>query len=319
MHRIFRKALDNATGVSEFVIVVIIDIRGFSAFSQSRESPETAMFIKRVYMKLIDSYFDFASFYKATGDGLLLIVPFNESNLKEMAQKTVARCTACHAEFGNICDDDPMIYFKVPNKIGIGITRGTACCLVSGDITIDYSGQLLNLTSRLTGLARPSGIVIHGGFGINLLNKDMRSNFQDQNVYWVGIAEHKPIQIYFTKESTVIPNRNREPIVAERWHHKKDVKAFRDILRCAQWFRYTLESEPASAKDIKVTVRYPSVADGKPEEGYGIVFEFEDFRYEREADKPAVRLNFPELSKALQADCVSEDMAVHIDIAYVEK
>ena len=87
MHRIFRKALDSATGVSRFVIAVIVDIRGFSAFSQTRESPDTAMFIKRVYMKLVDSYFNFASFYKSTGDGLLLTIPFNESNLKEMAQR----------------------------------------------------------------------------------------------------------------------------------------------------------------------------------------------------------------------------------------
>ncbi|MFC1927351.1 hypothetical protein ACFLW7_02085 [Chloroflexota bacterium] len=319
MHRIFRKALDNATGVSEFVIVVIIDIRGFSVFSQARESPETAMFIKRVYMKLIDSYFDFASFYKPTGDGLLFIIRFDESTLKEMAQKTVAGCMACHAEFGNICDDDPMIYFKVPNKIGIGVARGTACCLVSGDVTIDYSGQLLNLTSRLTGLARPSGIVIHGNFGIDILDESMRSSFQDQDVYLDGIAEHKPIRIYFTKESTIIPKRNREPIVAEKWRHKKDVKPFRDILRCTQWFRYYLESEPASAEDIKVTVKYPSVVDGKTEEDYEIGITFQDFKYEREAGKSCIRLNFPKLSKRLQADSVGEDMDIHIDIAYVER
>ena len=125
MHRLFRKALDDATGVSHFIIAVIIDIRGFSALSQIRESPDTAMFIKRVYMKMIDSYFGFASFYKSTGDGLLLTIPFNKINLKEMFQTTVASCMACHSEFGNTCKNDPMIYFKVPDKIGIGTARGT--------------------------------------------------------------------------------------------------------------------------------------------------------------------------------------------------
>ena len=53
MHKIFRKALDNAIGESQFVIVVIIDIRGFSEFSRTCESPDVAMFIKRTYMRII--------------------------------------------------------------------------------------------------------------------------------------------------------------------------------------------------------------------------------------------------------------------------
>ena len=127
MHRIFRQALDEATGESKFVIVVFVDIRGFSAFSQRCESPDTAMFIKRVYMKMIDSYFSFASFYKSTGDGLLLTIPFDEKNLEETCREVIASCVACHSEFANICNGDPMITFEVPTKIGIGIARGTAC------------------------------------------------------------------------------------------------------------------------------------------------------------------------------------------------
>lgn len=174
MHRIFRKALDAARGDSQFIIAVIIDIRGFSAFSQNCESPDIAMFLKRVYMKMTDSYFNFASFYKSTGDGLLLTIPFEESNLQEMSQRTVESCIACHSEFGHICNNDPMIRFKVPDRIGIGIARGTACCLISGETVIDYSGRLLNLTSRLTDLARPSGIILDLSFGIDLLDENTR-------------------------------------------------------------------------------------------------------------------------------------------------
>ena len=53
----FRKKLEHAEGRSEFVIAVICDIRGFSAFSTSHESPDTAMFIKRFYLTLLDDYF----------------------------------------------------------------------------------------------------------------------------------------------------------------------------------------------------------------------------------------------------------------------
>jgi len=86
MHRIIRKLLDDAAGISEFIIAVNLDIRGFSTFSQRVESPDAAMFIKRVYIKLIDEYFADLSFFKPTGDGLLLIIPYNERNLQEVVR-----------------------------------------------------------------------------------------------------------------------------------------------------------------------------------------------------------------------------------------
>ena len=319
MHRLFRKALDDAEGVSQFVIAVIIDIRGFSAFSQTRESPDTAMFIKRVYMKLIDSYFNFSSFYKSTGDGLLLTIPYNERNLKEMAQKTVASCIACHTEFGNICNNDPMIYFEVPDKIGIGIARGTACCLVSGENTIDYSGRLLNLTSRLTGLARPSGIIIDGSFGINLLDKNIRDNFQEQDVYLDGIAEYEPVHVYCTKKFTTIPKRNTQPIAAERWRREEDSKLFRDLLTFDGSFRYSLGSEPRSSDDIKVTVQYPKIVKGRIQKGYSGFHDFDDFEYELQAGKPTVTVNFPELCRRLGLKGVTKSMNVDIFIDYIQK
>ena len=48
MHREFKELLKNATGRSEFIIAVLIDIRGFTPFSKSVESAEVAMFIKKV-------------------------------------------------------------------------------------------------------------------------------------------------------------------------------------------------------------------------------------------------------------------------------
>ena len=76
MHRRFRKLLEDATGESEFVIAVNLDIREFTQFSQKVESPDVTMFIKRVYMKLIDEYFVDACFFKPAGDGLLILIPY---------------------------------------------------------------------------------------------------------------------------------------------------------------------------------------------------------------------------------------------------
>lgn len=318
MHRIFRQALDTAAGEQRSIIAVIIDIRDFSPFSLKQDSFDIAMFLKRVYVSIIDSYFNFASFYKSTGDGLLLTIPFSPSNIKEAAQKTIENCIACHREFGNICSGDPMIHFPIPDKIGIGVARGSACCLTSGKKIIDYSGRLLNLTSRLTNLAKPSGIVIDQSLGINLLDENTKNNFKEQGVYLDGIAEDTPITVYFTKKFTKIPERNMRPIAEKRWKHKQDVRPFRDITKF-RLFRYPLESEPTSANDIEVTITYPQMIKGKRQKGYETFFKFTDFKYELEADKPVVVLDLQKLRKQLEEDQVKQNMNVHIDIAYTGK
>lgn len=318
MHKLFRDALNEARGVSEFIIAVIINIRGFSAFSQRQESPDTAMFIKRVYMKLIDSYFPFASFYKSTGDGLLLTILFDETNLQEVAQQVVSSCISCHSEFANICEGDPMINFAVPDKVGIGLARGTACCLVSGDKIIDYSGRLLNLISRLNDLARPSGIVIDGAFEISLLTDEQQEMFQVVDVYLKGIHESEPISVYFTPEFTDIPKYNRQPISRKRWRTLIDTKSFREILKLSP-FQYKLESEPASADDIEVEIQHHRVEKGKVSATYLTFHRFYDFHYWLVAGKPTVVVDFPKLSKKLIQYQVKKNMNVKISINYVEK
>jgi len=62
-----RDQLAEAQGKSEFVIVVVADVRGFSVFSKRHESTDIAMFIKRFYMRLMDDYFSEANFLKVTG------------------------------------------------------------------------------------------------------------------------------------------------------------------------------------------------------------------------------------------------------------
>ncbi len=318
MHKIFRKALDEATGESKFVIVVFIDIRGFSAFSQTCESPDVAMFIKRVYMKIIDEYFPFASFYKSTGDGLLLTIPFDEKNLGEISQKVIESSIKCHGEFGSICDNDPMINFRVPDKIGIGITRGTTCCLVSGDTVIDYSGRLLNLAARLTDIARLSGIVIDGAFILDLLTPEHKEIFTEDYVYLKGIHEDEPIKVYYTHEFTTITKYNKQPIAAKRWRYKKDVKPYRDLLKFSV-FRYSLESQPVSPDDIKVKIMFPKIVGGKVDKKSASGFDFQDFTYKMEAGRPVVCLDYAKLSKILKQSQVKKNMNVAIEIAYVEK
>lgn len=319
MHRLFRKALDNATGESKSVIAVIIDIRDFSGFSQRCESVDVAAFIRKVYMKIIDEYFSFASFYKSTGDGLLLTIPWTDKNLQQVSQEVIASCIACHSQFAEICSGDPTINFEVPKKIGIGVARGSACRLVSGKRTIDYSGRLLNLTARLTDIARPSGIVIDGAFIIDLLTEEQRKVFEEENVYLKGIHEEEPIKIYCTPDFTVISKYNKQPIVSKRWREQKDVKLFKDLRKLGQFFYYYLESEPLSPNDIIVNIWHDKIINGEVLPEYYRTYDFEEFNYQLDRGRPRVAVDFPKLCERLELEGVKEEMEVTITVAYVEK
>ena len=105
-----------------------------------------------------------------------------------------------------------MINLKTPENIGFGIARETACCLYSQDEIIDYSGHLLNLASRLMGLARPGGIVIDGHFFRDIIQEDFRGSFTEKDIYIRGIAEEKPHKIFYLDDYVNIPEEFLSPI-----------------------------------------------------------------------------------------------------------
>jgi len=212
----FVERLTNAQGRSQFVIVVVADIRGFSVFSKQHEAPDVAMYIKRFYCNAITSYFKNASFVKSTGDGLLMTFEYTEKNLFDVSKKVLESCLKCLEAFPNICKNEPMINFAVPRRIGFGITRGTACCLFSGDDVIDYSGHQLNLASRLMDYARPQGIVIAESFSQEAIPGDLRSSFMRKQVYVRSIAERSPMEVFYLKGKTEIPEYALSPM-GENW------------------------------------------------------------------------------------------------------
>lgn len=213
----FATALVDAQGRSEFVIVVVADIRGFSRFSTINESPNIAMYIKRFYLQLINRYFKSANFVKPTGDGLLMTFRYSEGDLIKVAETVINACMTCLVKFPTICKDDPMINFDTPQAIGFGIARGTACCLYSGKNILDYSGHLLNLALRFNDLARPSGIVIDGGFLQNVIPENARPLFKERSVYLRSIAEEDPINVFYLNNYVQISENALSPLVGDSW------------------------------------------------------------------------------------------------------
>lgn len=317
MHKAFRKYLEKAHGVSEFVIAINLDIRGYSAFSTRTESPDAAMFIKRVFMRLIDEYFTKASFYKSTGDGLLLTIPYDENNLKDRIQETINICLKAIKVFPLLCKNDPMINFQVPTKIGVGLSRGTACRLVSGTKTIDYSGRILNLASRLMDFARPYGIVFDSGFGYNLLNDTQKELFKNEKIYIKGIAEKEPVSIYYTNMVTEIPIQSKKPIQKERWESIALKKSFREIKSFGS-FTYPLKEEPIDQSSIRIMVEYPSIENGKVQKDVvSYIDSFKEFRYEVKAGIPELSIDYSALVKELTKVNLKNNHKITLTISYL--
>ena len=246
-------------------------------------------------MRLIDDYFPFATFYKATGDGLLLTVPFDEKTLQDQAQITVDGCLRSLREFAEVCKDDPMINFSTPDKIGFGVARGTACCLTSGDTVLDYSGHLLNLTTRLMDLARPSGIVLDGAFGLDLLSEETQALFEAQNLYIRSVAEEQPKTAFVLKGAVEIPEQAKRPLRFEHWETVVEAKTVREWNLAGPWWRVELPVRLKRADGLTVTLIHPSIRGGRVVKGVFTCSDFTAFRYFVQANQSLVRLDVDEI------------------------
>ena len=256
-----RKLLDDAKGSTEHIIAIVLDIRGFTPFCKEEESINVANFLKRVYTRIIDDYFPKASFYKPTGDGLLIIIKYTSDSLKDAVAYTMTTCLRLLVDFKKLREGDDMIYFPTPEMVGIGISRGAACCISSGETIIDYSGRVINLAARLNDFARPSGIVFDAGLGMTLLPKDMRELFLCDNVFIRGIAEDKHISVCFTKNHTIIPDSRKQPLNEPEWvEQQSDIRTYKelkeDFASGVTVYGISLDRKPSDEKQINIQLFY---------------------------------------------------------------
>lgn len=327
MHKEFLKLLEKTIGVSEHVIAVNLDIRGFTAFCESVQDVDVATYITSVYLKVINDYFKTASFYKPTGDGLIITIPYTRENLEEVASATMDSCLALLKDFADLLVGDHMITYTTPQEIGIGLTRGSACCITSGDKIIDYSGRILNLASRLMDIARPSGIVFDEHFHADLLSEETRKLFAEEMVYVRSVAEETPMKIYYTTKHTLISDVHKQPLKEPRWQTDK-----REFL-CGKWkllkeetYLMTLSKKPLDESKITVTVAIPhphlekdEISGKKLLSAHSFSLDEEEISYKREGNKHYVGIDIQAIKKLLEEDGVTDSIKVRFIVSYPTK
>jgi class 3 adenylate cyclase len=308
MHRILQAALANgARGESRHVVVAVADIRGFSKFSHSHDSADVATYVSKLYLRLIELFGGISEefFFKPTGDGLLMVFPFEESELKRTFSAVVARAVSCHAGLSKLLKDVPVINFPVPNEIGFGVTRGSACAILSGraskTIVLDYSGHKLNLAARLQDLARPSGVVIEGSPDIHMLPKRLRERLRSKAVYIRSVAESSPATIWALDSVRISPSA-LVPIGARKYE-KKHKFTKKELLALPAGMHFSLKEGVIVEGTLLVRLRRDSNPKHEPK---GIwmwndALPPADYTVRTDASKPVIVLKSKELIKASSA------------------
>jgi class 3 adenylate cyclase len=256
-----RDLLRDADGQSRHVIVVFLDVRGFSSFARIAESTDTAEFLKSAYLRILDEYFPDAEFVKPTGDGLLLIYGYSRESLTDSVRQALERSVRLVEGFPTLCDPDPMVNFAVPQRLGIGLSRGSATAIVSSSGSpVDYSGRPLNLASRLMDLARPAGVVFDESFGFDLLTPELQSRFTEESAYVKGLAEADPLRVYVLDGHTKVPDLNKSPLGRyESFTETPETISFKEFNERGPRFRNSLTFEPARAEEILLHIRHPAL------------------------------------------------------------
>jgi hypothetical protein len=221
-------------------------------------------------------------------------------------------------DFKTLCAADPLINFAVPDRIGIGVARGAASRLHSGNLTLDYSGRVLNLAARLLDLARPQGVVIDGGFKIGLLPAALQARFRSDDVYIRGVANKAPIQVHFTKDLTTIPLTAKHAVDVVNWRRITERVTPREVKARGLFFLHQLPSVPSDASQINIRVSYPIPKSSGKKTGLARVVRISDYEYYMEADQPIIRVNYGALGVRLAKAHLSREWPVDLVILYPE-
>jgi hypothetical protein len=268
-----------------------------------------------VYQIALSEYFTSVTFAKPTGDGLMVIWQFDEDSLVELANQVVNQSLRLVADFPVITVTDRVINFPVPSKIGIGVARGAACRLFTEELTLDYSGRVLNLAARLMDLARPEGVVLHGAFGLDLLQEDLRNQFTDEMVYIRGINPDHPMEVYFTIAQTTIPQESKVPPGSEL---AEDIfPTTVKILRRSENFLVPMTAIPRDGKAVTVLAEFSPVRSGGRRDTSMLQRQpVSNTEFMLDGRNPTVSVPFAKLAETLAAKGVKSTWPVTLRIRY---
>lgn len=307
-----------AEGSADHVVAIFLDVRGFTNFAGTADSINGALFLRSIYTRILDRYFPDATFFKLTGDGMMIIRKFSPDTLKQVVNDSIRQSIELVESFSKLCDGDPMINFSVPENLGVGIARASATRLASGRKILDYSGRPLNLAARLMDLARPSGVVFGSdSIGVDLVDSELLEKFSKDSVYLKGIAENSPIAIHYLTSRTKIDSASHRPI--NKFKTKRTAVETLNTVTISDRSRFfhQLPEKPDVPDACKILFTYPKTKpNGSRVNG---LVTLADFRvdYAENAGAPGVFFSYPEFLQTLKSRNIKRTWPVTMQIEYI--
>jgi class 3 adenylate cyclase len=281
------------------VVATFLDVRGFSSYAEIGDTSNVAAYLRAVYATILRRFFSDRTFFKPTGDGLLLIheLVFDKPGEWPLViQGLLERCIALVAEFPRLTVADLSVTPPVPSDIGIGMSRGSATKLNSGSVILDYTGRPLNRAARLMDKARPRGVAFYDTHpDLVLGGAHVASLFQPEAVCLRGIAESEPITIFVT-DNVVIDPRDREPINDPQKVFGEKVSLTVAEVRSYGSYPFLLPRRPGRREDVGVRVDYETFVDGESQGWYQRELHGEP---EQDEDGWHVRIKFDQVKRLI--------------------
>ncbi len=202
------------------------------------------------------------SFVKSTGDGMMLVYELGgaeDPHLQILSDALIEKSRELVRDFRRLPIANPDIYQVMPDRVGIGIARGEACRLDTGKRPLDYAGEVLNVASRLTDLAKPQGVVLDHTFADGPITPELLKDFYHTEVYMRGINPWDPRWVYHA-EGVEIPISMMSKLRDEKVEIESDPMQmpFAQLTSAAHnKIRATLKSKPAVPESLEVRVVFP--------------------------------------------------------------
>lgn len=280
------------------------------------------LYLTKIYPRIIDEYFADQWFFKPTGDGLLLVRSFEEDELSGLVSKTIGDCFQIVDSFPDLCEREPMVNFRTPTEVGIGLAQGAASRLLATDpndpdreLTLDYSGRVLNLASRLMELARPRGVVVDSGFGAGLIPDNVRGRLKSEEGYVRGVSPEDAVKVYFDPDLTRLPASFKQKPNELDWNSEVRSFTLKEIEEHLNPHHFRLAHNPAEGT-VSCVVTHSALSPSKRRiSGLQTNFDYPHQQF-RDGNVDVVAVDFPSLAKLLREKGLKGPWPVSVRVQY---
>jgi hypothetical protein len=116
-------------------------------------------------------------------------------------------------------------------------------------------------------LARPSGVVLDGAFGVEMLEKETQDLFVAEDVYIRSVAEEEPKKVYILEGVVEIAETAKRPLRLEHWECTTRSLTVRQWRQVDDWFYIPLDRPLKRADGMIVQIKHQTRHAGKVVDG----------------------------------------------------